>query len=474
MSGEDEVLSSLAVPVACYLPTIGNGGGGTVAPGYTLSVTTQNIGTVAVLDHTGQRITTVRPRHSKLFCAVETPGFGWSYTDLPLTYPGIRVTGGLLPGAHTHPISDIVNLQTTLDGKAALVHTHIIGDTTGLLSALNLKADVVHSHVIADVTGLVLALAGKAPTSHTHDAADVSTGVLVPARLPIATTAADGAVKVDNNSAGDPVALTSAGHGAAADPHPQYALDTEKGAASGLATLDGSSKLTASQLPLGATATTAAAGNDSRLSDARTPTAHTHPASDVASGRLIAARLLDGTNGFPLTGKGTGVDPAYSSLVTVRLTADNAAIAAAAPTTALQVALLTQAANVGEEWDIEWIIDIANSVAADVFVFNVTSTAGTLTGRYTVEGTTGVPGTGAGVYKLLQQPAGTITVASANAPGATGTIGLVLTVTIRARVKLTVSNGTIQLLLRAGTNAAASSGTAVVKAQSQMIATRIV
>jgi hypothetical protein len=198
-----------------------------------------------------------------------------------------------------------------------------------------------------------------------------------------------------------------------------------------------------------------------------------HDTAKITTGRFTAARMLDGTNGFALLGKGAGVDPAYGSLVTTRLTADNAAIAAAVPTTALQVANLTQAANIGEEWDIEWIIDIANSIAADVFVFNVTSTAGTLTGRYVVYGANGVPNTGAAVAKCWQMPAGTITVANANAPGATGTIGLVCTVVIRARVKLTVANGTIQLLLRAGTNAAASSGTATVKAQSQMSATRI-
>lgn len=98
---------------------------------------------------------------------------------------------------------------------------------------------------------------------------------------PVATTALTGTVRVDNDSAGDPQALTAAGHLLDADPHPQYALDSEKGAASGIATLTASSKLTASQLPLGTSSTTACAGDDSRLSDARTPTAHasTHAAA---------------------------------------------------------------------------------------------------------------------------------------------------------------------------------------------------
>lgn len=34
------------------------------------------------------------------------------------------------PEAHTHAISDVTNLQTDLDGKAASVHTHVIADIT--------------------------------------------------------------------------------------------------------------------------------------------------------------------------------------------------------------------------------------------------------------------------------------------------------------------------------------------------------
>lgn len=40
-------------------------------------------------------------------------------TSKPATFP---------PSAHTHPISDVVNLQTTLDGKSAVGHTHPTSD----------------------------------------------------------------------------------------------------------------------------------------------------------------------------------------------------------------------------------------------------------------------------------------------------------------------------------------------------------
>ena len=45
----------------------------------------------------------------------------------------------------------------------------------------------------------------------------------------------------------------------------------------------------------GTTAGTAAQGNDSRLSDARTPTSHVHGAADISSGTVATARLGSGT-----------------------------------------------------------------------------------------------------------------------------------------------------------------------------------
>lgn len=77
----------------------------------------------------------------------------------------VRISDVAGTGAHTHPISDVVNLQTTLDGKAALAHTHAQADVTNLVSDLAGKAASVHTHAQADVTGLVTALAGKVPTS---------------------------------------------------------------------------------------------------------------------------------------------------------------------------------------------------------------------------------------------------------------------------------------------------------------------
>ena len=76
--------------------------------------------------------------------------------------------------SHSHAISDVTSLQTALDGKAATSHTHAISDTTGLQTALDGKAATSHSHAISDTTGLQTALDGKAATSHTHVKANIT------------------------------------------------------------------------------------------------------------------------------------------------------------------------------------------------------------------------------------------------------------------------------------------------------------
>lgn len=50
-----------------------------------------------------------------------------------------------------------------------------------------------------------------------------------------------------------------------------------------------------SDLAIGTSGTTAAAGNDARLSDARTPTTHAHAGTDITSGTVPIARIPTGT-----------------------------------------------------------------------------------------------------------------------------------------------------------------------------------
>ncbi len=63
-----------------------------------------------------------------------TASVDWSAVlNKPTTFP---------PSTHTHAISDVTNLQTTLDGKAATSHTHTKSQIT----------DFAHTHVLADIT----------------------------------------------------------------------------------------------------------------------------------------------------------------------------------------------------------------------------------------------------------------------------------------------------------------------------------
>lgn len=88
----------------------------------------------------------------------ETPGFNKSTIAAV-----IGLLDGSLTGPHTHPISDIVNLQATLDTKSNVGHIHddryyteteldvTFGD---IQTALDGKAALIHTHAISDVTGL--------------------------------------------------------------------------------------------------------------------------------------------------------------------------------------------------------------------------------------------------------------------------------------------------------------------------------
>lgn len=62
---------------------------------------------------------------------------------------------------HTHAISEITNLQSTLDGKANASHTHTISQINTLQDKLDGKANVRHGHSISEITNLQTALDNK-------------------------------------------------------------------------------------------------------------------------------------------------------------------------------------------------------------------------------------------------------------------------------------------------------------------------
>ncbi|WP_414049767.1 Ig-like domain-containing protein [Macrococcus animalis] len=88
---------------------------------------------------------------------------GYWYIDGVKTSTKADMSGDYALKSHTHTISDITNLQSTLDSKALAGHNH---DLT--------YAPKTHTHAIADVTNLQSTLDGKAPTTHTHAISDIT------------------------------------------------------------------------------------------------------------------------------------------------------------------------------------------------------------------------------------------------------------------------------------------------------------
>ncbi len=76
--------------------------------------------------------------------------------------------------AHTHPISEITNLQTELNNKASASHTHPISEITNLQTELNNKAAASHTHPISEITNLQTELNNKAAASHTHAISEIT------------------------------------------------------------------------------------------------------------------------------------------------------------------------------------------------------------------------------------------------------------------------------------------------------------
>ena len=193
-----------------------------------------------------------------------------------------RLSDSRTPTAHSHAISDVTSLQTTLDGKALSSHTHAIANITGLQTALDGKqasgsyvltgdsrlsdarTPTAHSHAISDVTNLQTSLDGKqasgsyapatgiAPSAITGTAVITTDARLSDSRTPISHTHGN---------------ITNAGAVGSAANLPL--ITTTSGAVTTGA--------------FGTTANSFCEGNDSRLSNSRTPTTHSHSISEVTN-----------------------------------------------------------------------------------------------------------------------------------------------------------------------------------------------
>lgn len=184
--------------------------------------------------------------------------------------------------------------------------------TTSDARMTNARTPLAHTHPSSDLTDKAVALgvasldgAGHVPTPQLATGTADSTTYL----------AGDGTWKTTPSTSGTPADASPTVKGIvqlAGDLAGTAASPTVPGLTGKVATsrqviagtgLTGGGDLTADRtltVAYGTSATTAARGDDTRLSDARTPLAHTHNATDVNAGVLAVARIGSGT---PAAGK---------------------------------------------------------------------------------------------------------------------------------------------------------------------------
>lgn len=92
--------------------------------------------------------------------------------------------------SHTHAISDVTNLQTSLDGKASTSHTHAISDVTNLQTTLDGKAASSHTHSLDDLSDVTI----SAPSN--NEVLKYNGSTWVNASAPAGATTLDGLTDV--------------------------------------------------------------------------------------------------------------------------------------------------------------------------------------------------------------------------------------------------------------------------------------
>jgi hypothetical protein len=254
-----QVGSSLTLPVTIYNDVIrGDEGAPAELPIFYTSETSDFLATQAQAEAGQDNTKWMSPL--RVAQAIEELGGGggvssWNdLTDKPSTFP---------PSTHTHPLSALTQSSATSgqvptwDGTswtpqtpsgggsggapAAHASSHATGGSDAITPASIGAAAATHTHVLADVTGLQSALDGK-------------------------------------QTAGSYAAAT----------HTHAATDITSGT------------LAIARIPTGTTSSTVCIGNDSRLSDARTPASHTH-------GNITNAGAIGTSSGAPIITGASGV-----------------------------------------------------------------------------------------------------------------------------------------------------------------------
>jgi hypothetical protein len=169
------------------------------------------------------------------------------------------------------PVSPIspTQEQNVADMKELLAHTHTEEDVTNLSTDLSNKASTSHSHAEGDVTNLTTDLSGKASTSHTHTEANITNLV-----TDLAGKAASSHSHAPADVTGTAVITNDS---RLSDARTPTTHDSTKHSVTYALPADITTHAALSTGVHGAGANSLIYSNDSRLTDARTPLAHTHP-----------------------------------------------------------------------------------------------------------------------------------------------------------------------------------------------------
>ncbi len=187
-------------------------------------------------------------------------------TDKPATFaPSSHASSHASAGSDPITVGTVSGRFVTTTTAGRLSTTQHIG-LSQILNGMGTPATSLDT-MIADIAayGNPYTINGSGqmqPVAHVHDPADITSGTLATARLASGTASASTYLRGDQTWA---------------------AISTYTLPAATTSTLGG--------VTYGTTAGTACQGNDSRLSDSRTPTSHVHAASDITSGTLSDSRL---------------------------------------------------------------------------------------------------------------------------------------------------------------------------------------
>lgn len=142
-------------------------------------VNKSNVTGASITDALNRLITTVGDGSGDMLKAIyDTDNDGIvDQAAVAVTVPYTGVTGKpatFPPSVHNHTVSEVTNLQTTLDGKAASSHSHAISDVTSLQTSLDSKqATLVSGTNIKTINGETLLGSGDIVISGGGGSGDV-------------------------------------------------------------------------------------------------------------------------------------------------------------------------------------------------------------------------------------------------------------------------------------------------------------